>query len=103
MAVRYTSPHHSEEDPGGLVREVLELGADFPGPAADIFLSWSLRLADDVPAAVAAERLLERYGLRETPRPSGACGELVALLLQAAEGTGNTPNRRRGGWRAKRN
>ncbi len=103
MSITYTSPHHSPEDPGGLIRETLNLGADFPGPAADILLSWSLRLADDLPPHVAAGRLLERYGLSDAPLPPGPCGELVSLLSQAAVEPAPRPARRRGGWRSRRN
>ncbi|MEO1192360.1 MAG: hypothetical protein AAFY02_11425 [Pseudomonadota bacterium] len=102
MSVTYTSPHHSEEDPGGLIREVLNLGDAFPGPAADILLSWSLRLDDSLPAAEAARRLLERYDLQAGEPPAGACGELVVLLRQAAEAPPPASGRRRGGWRSRR-
>ena len=103
MTITYTSPHHSPEDPGGLIREVLNLGADFPGPAADILVSWSLRLADDLPPHVAARRVLERYGIADTPLPPGACGELVGMLRKAAEEPASPPPRRRGGWQGRRN
>lgn len=85
MPVTYTSPHHSEEDPGGLIRETLEMGADFPGPARDALLSWMLRLGDGVDAAATAQTLLARYGYAEGPPPEGACGELVALLRETAK------------------
>jgi hypothetical protein len=67
MAVRYVARYHSEDDPGGLIREVIELGADFPGPAGDVLLSWLLRLeAGKDPA-------------------EGACGELIGLLREVSE------------------
>ena len=79
MAVRYVSRHHSPEDPGGLIAEALALGADFPGPAEDLLLAWSLRLAEDLPAQEAARRLIERHGLAAAALP-GAAGRLVAAL-----------------------
>lgn len=84
MGITYTSPHHSKDDPGGLIRETLDMGADFPGPARDALLSWILRLGDDADAAVAAKTLLARYGYAEGPVPDGACGELVMLLRETA-------------------
>jgi hypothetical protein len=32
MATKYLSPHHSPDDPGGVIREVLLMGPEFPGP-----------------------------------------------------------------------
>lgn len=104
MAVTYKSPYHCPEDPGGLVQETLAMGSGFPGPAEDILLSWSLRLAEGLAPQTAAQRLLERIGLEQGPPPDGACGQLVTLLRQAAEAGPSRPGpRRRGGWRARRN
>lgn len=101
MAVRYVSRHHSPEDPGGLIAEALALGADFPGPAEDLLLAWSLRLAEDLPAQEAARRLIERHGLAAAALP-GAAGRLVELLRQAAAADPAASGRRRGGWRGRR-
>jgi len=102
MAIRYVSPHDSPEDPGGLIREVLELGATFQGPAEDLLLSWTLRLGDDVAPAAAARTLLARYGIADGPPAAGAAGRLVALLRQTAESGPVATGRRRGGWRGRR-
>lgn len=103
MAVKYVSEHDSPEDPGGLIREVLDLGEAFAGPAEDVLLSWSLRLGDGLEAATAARLLLLRYGLEEKPTPPGAGGRLVTLLREAAEGRApEHAGRRRGGWRGRR-
>jgi hypothetical protein len=101
MAVRYISQFHSAEDPGGLIGEALALGADFPGPAEDLLLAWSLRLADDLPAPEAARRLIDRLGLADLTLP-GAAGRLVELLRQAAASIAPPTGRRRGGWRGRR-
>jgi len=101
MAVRYVSRHHSPEDPGGLIAEALALGADFPGPAEDLLLAWSLRLADDLPAPEAARRLIERLGLASLSLP-GQAGRLIELLRQAAASPPTASGRRRGGWRGRR-
>ena len=114
MAVTYTSKHHSPEDPGGIIREVLNLGAEFTGPAHDVLLGWTLRLGDEIDPAVAARTLLERYGYADAPPPEGACGQLIKLLRETAsypqgrldahlcrpEPAHRRP--RRGGWRSRR-
>ena len=101
MSVIYTSPYHSPDDPGGLVRETLELGDAFPGSAEDILVSWSLGLEEMSPQE-AAGSLLARLALTEGDLPAGACGQLVALLRQAAKDALPSRPRRRGGWRTRR-
>ncbi len=99
MATKYISPHHSPDDPGGVIREVMLMGPEFPGPAEDVILAWTLRLGEDRDPADAAKRLLETYELAEGPLPEGACGKLVDLLRQAASSgdlAANRPVRRRG-------
>jgi hypothetical protein len=103
MAIRYLSAHDTPDDPGGLIREVLDSGAAFQGPAEDILLAWTLRLDDGRDPAEVAGRLLRAYGRAEGPLPDGACGRLVALLREAAAAPrgqlhGHRP-RRRGGRR----
>ena len=104
MAVRYMARYHSEDDPGGLIREVVELGPAFPGPAGDVLLSWLLRLEDGNDPAEVAGRLLRDYGIAEGELPEGACGELIGLLREVAqygperlERTVRRGGRRRGG------
>jgi len=84
MAVIYTSKHHSPEDPGGLIREILDMGPYFTGPAQDAFTSWLLRLGDEIDPAVAARSLLARYDLTAAPQPNDARGALIGLLREAA-------------------
>ena len=71
MATKYLSPHHSSDDPGGVIREVLLMGPEFPGPAEDVILAWTLRLSVDRDPADAAKKLLETYDLTEG-RPATA-------------------------------
>jgi hypothetical protein len=101
MAIKYESRYHSDDDPGGLIREVLELGPAFPGPAQDLLLAWMLRLEDDRDPAVVAGRLLEAYGIASGPLPEGACGDLVKLLRETAT-YGADRLRRHGGKRRGR-
>ncbi len=105
MATKYLSPHHSPDDPGGVIREVLLMGPEFPGPAEDVILAWTLRLGVDRDPADAAKRLLATYELAEGPLPEGACGKLVDLLRQAASSgdfAANRPVRRRGRRRGQK-
>lgn len=84
MTITYTSKHHSDDDPGGVIGEVLAMGPEFAGPAEDVLLGWTLRLADGVDPAAAARRLLARHGLQDRPAPEGACGDLIRLLRETA-------------------
>ena len=84
MTIQYLGRYHSEDDPGGLVREVVELGPDFPGSARDLLLSWVLRLDAGKDPAEAAKRLLKAYGIAEGPVAENACGELIGLLRETA-------------------
>ena len=108
MAIRYLSPHDSPDDPGGLIREALGLGADFPGPAEDVVLTWILRLGDDRDPAAAAKRLIADYRLEDAPQPGGACGRLIEILKETAAFPAQRMTRhlckprRRGGWRRNR-
>ncbi|SMF62422.1 hypothetical protein SAMN06265365_12213 [Tistlia consotensis] len=88
------------EDPGGLVLEVLRMGPEFPGPAQDLLLAWTLKLPDGLDMKAAAARLLEAYDLAEGPPPDDPRGRLIALLREAA--SAEPPARgRRGGWRGR--
>ena len=108
MAIRYLSEHDSPDDPGGLIREVLELGEDFPGPAEDVVLAWILRLGQDRDPAEAAKRLIADYRLDRSPQPGGACGRLIEMVKETATFPAQRMTRhlcqprRRGGWRRNR-
>ncbi len=104
MAIKYVSEHHSSDDPGGLVKTVLDMGSEFPGPAEDIVMTWLLRLDDDRDPAEVAARLLADYGYAETPLPEGACGRVIELLRETADNkAGDRKARplRRGGRRGR--
>src|SRR5262245_11525874 len=70
-------------DPQLLIRQVLDMGADFPGPAEDILLSWILSLDRTVDPAAAAQQLIDAYGL-EIPAEHRATLRLRELILQTA-------------------
>lgn len=84
MVIKYVSKHHSPDDPGGMIKEVLEMGGEFQGPAEDILLSWMLNLGDERDPAESAARLLEAYGHADGPLPEGHCGKIVEMLRQTA-------------------
>ena len=84
MAIKYISVNDSPDDPGGLIKEILDMGAEFPGPAEDILVAWMLRLGEDLDPAEAARRLLDSYGVAEGPLSDDACGRVIELLRQAA-------------------
>lgn len=88
------------EDPGGLVLEVLRMGPEFPGPAQDLLLSWTLKLPDGLDMRQAAARLVQSYGLAAGPLPDDSRGQLIALLREAASAEPPV-RRRRGGWRGR--
>ncbi len=73
------------EDPNGLIRQVLAMGEEFPGPAGDVLLSWLIQLKDRMDPAAAARSLIERHGLADRPLPPGPLGELVRMLRETAE------------------
>jgi hypothetical protein len=93
------------EDPHGLIRQVLAMGEEFPGPAGDVLLSWLLELKDRTDPAEAAARLIERHGLAKPPFPAGPLGELVRMLHETARSPrdtlGERSGRRRGGRRGR--
>jgi hypothetical protein len=87
-------------DPQLLIRQVLDMGAEFPGPAEDILLSWILSLDRALDPAAAAHQLIDAYGL-EIPAGHLATLRLRELILQTARfPDGNLPSqgtaRRRG-------
>jgi hypothetical protein len=108
LTITYTSKHHSDDDPGGVIGEILAMGPEFAGPAEDVLLAWTLRLAEGVDPAAAARRLLSRHGFQDRPAPEGACGELIGLLRETANfsrerlGSHLGQTRRRGGRKGRR-
>ena len=85
MAIKYVSEFDSPEDPGGLIKQALEMGAVFPGPAEDVLLAWTIRLDPGLEPAIAAQRLLESYAVETGDITDTEAGRLIALLRQAAQ------------------
>ena len=84
MAIKYVSKHHSQNDPGGLIREALNMGEEFPGPAEDLVLAWMLALGNERDPAEAAKELATAYGFAEGPVPPDETGRIVEMLRQTA-------------------
>ena len=72
------------EDPVGLIGQVLAMGAEFPGPAEDVLLSWMLKLDAAVDPVAAAATLIRHYGVADGPLPGGEVGKLIRLLRETA-------------------
>ena len=105
MGTASPNPATDPDDPQGLIGQVLAMGAEFPGPAGDVLLSWLLELKDRDDPAKAAARLIERHGLGSPPFPPGPLGELIRLLHETAryspEQLNDMGGRRRGGRRGR--
>ena len=87
------------EDPVGLIGQALAMGAEFPGPAEDVLLSWILKLDPGLDPTAAAAVLIRHYGVAEGPLPPGESGKLIRLLRETASsppGGGHPVRRRRG-------
>ena len=82
------------EDPVGLIGQSLAMGADFPGPAEDVLLSWILKLDPAVDPIAAAATLLKHHGLAEGELPPGESGKLIRLLRETARCVPGTAGRR---------
>lgn len=80
-----TAKRGPPHDPNLLIRQVIEMGAEFAGPAEDIVFSWLISLAADFEPAAAANRLLDEHNLRHGDPPPGAIGRLWTLLRETAE------------------
>lgn len=101
--MHYLSPNHCKEDPGGMIGDALAMGKEFPGPAHDLFLAWSLQLAHDDNIAACAACLFQRYPvLKEHAKHDNAIGTLARLLLQAQQADPTScKTSRRGGTNRK--
>lgn len=96
MTIKYHGVYDSPEDPQGIIKMSLEMGEEFPGPAQDVLLAWTLRLGVDADVPAAARKLLEDYRVAEMARANEQHGKLIDLLKETAEGR-KIQARRRGG------
>ena len=84
------------EDPVGLIGQALAMGAEFPGPAEDVLLSWMLKLDAAVEPSAAAATLIRHYGVADGPLPKGEAGKLIRLLRETASCPPDQLDRSRG-------
>lgn len=96
MTIRYHGVYDSPEDPQGIIKMSLEMGAEFPGPAEDVLLAWTLRLGEDADVPAAARKLIADYGVAEMPAGNEQHARLIELLKETAKGR-EIQARRRGG------
>ncbi len=81
-------------DPKGLIDESFEIEGIGLAECRTIFLDWALSLPEDMPAARAAPRLVERHQGKPRDHP-------MQEVLREALGERARPARR-GGWKARR-
>lgn len=97
-----TNPAATPHDPKRLIEQAFEMGAEFPGPAEDLLLSWILSLPADADAPAIAALLAERHRTQvaelEDRHPAR---RLLALLEQTAAAGAARAQGRRGGRRSK--
>lgn len=88
------------QDPKRLLEQAFEMGAEFPGPAEDLLLSWILSLPVDADAPGIAAALAARYrpGVEALPGISAKhpIYRLLTLLEQTAAASSARLGRRGG-------
>ena len=100
-----TTPTPAADDPKDLVHQALAMGDEFPGPAADLLLSWMMSLAVERDAAEAARRLIERYADAMTAPVTSVPAKRLREMLRETASLAGRPARsggRRGGWQGRR-
>jgi hypothetical protein len=97
-----SDPATLQHDPKRLIEQAFEMGAEFPGPAEDLLLSWILSLPAEANASAIAALLAERYraNVAHLPDKHPVC-RLLALLEQTASAGAARAQGRRGGRRGK--
>lgn len=97
-----TNPATAQHDPKRLIEQAFEMGAEFPGPAEDLLLSWILSLPADADAPALAAILADRHRATvahlEEKHPAR---RLLVLLEQTAQAGAAHAQGRRGGRRGK--
>jgi hypothetical protein len=97
-----SNPATTQHDPKRLIEQAFDMGAEFPGPAEDLLLSWMLSLPAeaDVPAIAALLAERHRPGVTEFALAHPIRRLLILLEQTAAAGAAKTQGRR-GGRRGK--
>ena len=97
-----SDPANSDHDPKRLIEQAFEMGAEFPGPAEDLLLSWILSLPASADASAIAALLAERHraGVADFAA-THPVRRLLTLLEQTAAAGAARAQGRRGGRRGK--
>ncbi|HEY3149173.1 MAG TPA: hypothetical protein VGJ75_22615 [Dongiaceae bacterium] len=97
-----SDPATTQHDPKRLIEQAFDMGAEFPGPAEDLLLSWMLSLPAeaDVPAIAALLAERHRAGVVDFTITHPARRLLILLEQTAAAGAAKAQGRR-GGRRGK--
>jgi hypothetical protein len=91
-----------QHDPKRLIEQAFEMGAEFPGPAEDLLLSWILSLPADADAPAIAALLAERHRAQVVDfADKHPARRLLTLLEQTAAAGAARAQGRRGGRRGK--
>jgi hypothetical protein len=94
---------HQQHDPKRLIEQAFEMGAEFPGPAEDLLLSWILSLPAGADAPAIAALLVERHRAEVAHlADKHPARRLLTLLEQTASSAAAARAQgRRGGRRRK--
>jgi hypothetical protein len=89
---------HLQHDPKRLIEQAFEMGAEFPGPAEDLLLSWILSLPADADAPAIAAVLAERHRHQVADLPDKHPARRLLILLEqtVAAAAARAPGRRGG-------
>jgi hypothetical protein len=97
-----SDPTTKQHDPKRLIEQAFEMGAEFPGPAEDLLLSWMLSLPVEADAPSIAALLAERHRAQAADLADNhPARRLLALLEQTAAAGAARAQGRRGGRRGK--
>lgn len=91
-----------QHDPKRLIEQAFEMGAEFPGPAEDLLLSWILSLPAEAHVPAIAAQLAERHRAAVAHLAVNHPARRLLILLEqtASAGTARAQGRR-GGRRGK--
>jgi len=97
-----SDPDSKQHDPKRLIEQAFDMGAEFPGPAEDLLLSWMLSLPAEADVPAIATLLAERHraGVADFAVTHPVRRLLTLLEQTAAAGTARSQGRR-GGRRSR--
>jgi hypothetical protein len=97
-----SDPATAQHDPKRLIEQAFEMGAEFPGPAEDLLLSWMLSLPAGADAPAIAALLAERHRAQIADLDGKhPVRRLFTLLEQTAAAGAARAQGRKGGRRGR--